>query len=303
MAATSLSTILSRMQDMDLQTVEKKLFSLLYGPFGAGKTTLAMGLAQRLRASFGGRILYLDSSDGWVSLDNIPSLKDGATRYELGDSKDLATIGEALRKRSKGFEDFTVLVIDEASSIATDVLENVVRDRTGTDRNVELPEVEGKDYGTMTQILGATLRNLKKVPNLHVIVLAHSRDKQDHRKVTITFPAFSPMMLTEIQKISHLTGYVTAEMKGTAANTEYIRQVQSQPTMLISAKSRIGHMPVKTDFPTFVSIVGDWVDGDSFEADVDGPEPQVEIEADELPEEGVPVADVEDDEPVLVEDN
>ena len=59
MANTKLDTLLSRMTDLEHQTVDKNFMGMLYGPPGVGKTTLAMGLAHQL-AGKKGKILYLD---------------------------------------------------------------------------------------------------------------------------------------------------------------------------------------------------------------------------------------------------
>ncbi len=89
-----------------------------------------------------------------------------------------------------------------------------------------------------------------------------------------------------------------------AGEVVYTRQVQSQPSMLVEAKSRIGGLPFKTDFASFVSIVADWIAGTQMEQDLINPEPNPELVADEMPADGIPVADntEEDDEPIIITD-
>jgi len=290
------------MQSMDLVEIDKTFIGMIYGKVGAGKTTLTQWLAQVLAA--GEPILYCDSADGWVSLQNTPDLMENTTRIAINEASELTVIANALKNRSKGFEDFRVLVIDELSSLAEEILEDVVRDRSGTAKDELLPEIEGKDYGPQGQIIMSIVRNLKKVDNLHIILVAHSREKTDHRKVTTIYPQFPPLLGGNLQKLMHVTSYVTASVKERKGKTTYEREVQSQPTALILAKSRIGHMPVTCDFETYVNVIADWVEGDLAEEGTPSEQDDAptELAADELPTDGIPVADTsEDDEPAYAD--
>jgi hypothetical protein len=85
-----------------------------------------------------------------------------------------------------------------------------------------------------------------------------------------------------------------------AGTVTYTRQVQSQPSALVEAKSRIGGLGYKVDSIEFVNTVSDWVLGARMENDLIKPEVQ-DLVLDELPTDGVPVADNDDDEPIVVE--
>lgn len=298
-----LDALLSKMTDMDSQSIRTDFLGMLYGPPGTGKTTLAMLLAQKLRGD--GNVLYLDSSDGWVSLRNIPALMKNTSRFPIESSAELPALANALLKREKGYEKFTVVVIDEISSLANEVLESVVREATGTPADQELPDIEGRHYLPMTRIMSSIVGQFHKVPGLHVVLVAHDREKVDHRKVTVVSPSFSPLLLKELQRRMHVTAYVTAEAKNVGGELTYVREVQSQPTKLVEAKSRIGGIPVKTDFGTWTDIIAGWVHSDEMQVAVNSPEPKVEIVDDALPSEDVPLSDDipegEDDAPVFSE--
>ena len=281
--ASKLDSILNRMKNVDDEVIERDLIAMIYGESGAGKTTLVAGLAQKLKRK-GTKILLADSSDGWVSLENKKALTKDMILFPIGDPSDLPQIADAIEKKRKGFEKISVVIIDEGSSVAAEILEQVARMRAGSAPSDPLPEIEGKDYGPAGQVFLSMVAKFHRIKGLHVIVVAHNREKaEENNGPVINRPNFPPLLLTNLMGKMHVVAYVSARR---TPKGEYVREVQSQPSALVRAKSRLAGLPVKTSFGDFVTKVSNWVGSEQFGPDVDGEEPQT-----------APVEDPEEQEP------
>lgn len=298
MATTSLSKILSRMQDMETENIQKTFYGMIYGGFGTGKTTLTAGIARALLKEFGGRALYLDSAENFASLDNLPVLKKGLDRIQVKDPAELMTIADALKKRKAPFDQHTVLILDEVDAWFEVILHRYVREVTGTLPTEDLPEIEGKMYAAPTQLMLSTLNAFRAVDDLHVILVAHDQQRGKEPKI-FTAPSLPPKLMKGINEKVHVVGLVEAAI----GRDGYIRTLQVNPSKQVVAKSRIGGLPVKVDFNNVPKIVADWVVGDRMEEDLIAPEPdpepvddaEVEIEEpDDLDEEPTEVEEEDD---------
>lgn len=296
--ATSLSKIIGRMQDMENEVIEKTFFGLIYGGFGTGKTTLVAGIAKALLKGSGGRALYLDSAENFASLDNIPSLKKGLDRIQVKDPAELMTIAGALKKRAKPFNEHRVLILDEVDAWFEVILHRHVREATGTLPAEDLPEIEGKHYGPPTQAMLNVINAFKEVDDLHIVLVAHDQQRGKEPKI-ITAPSLPPKLMKGINEKVHVVGMLEAAI----GRDGYVRTLQVNPSKQVTAKSRIGGLPVKLDFKDVPKIFADWVGSGQMEEDLVAAEPDPDPVDDEDVEIEEPDDLDEDDEAVLVEDD
>lgn len=298
--ATPLSKILGRMQDMENEVIDKDFFALLYGSFGTGKTTLIAGIAQALRRLGGAdaRILYLDSAQGFASLENTPKLMRNMDRIQVKDPKDLMTIAESMKKRRTEFKNHTVLLLDEVDSWFEIILHSYVREATGTMPTEDLPEIEGKHYGPPTAIMLNIINTFKSVDGLHIIMVAHNQERGKEPKI-VTSPSLPPKLMKGINEKVHVVGLVEAAI----TKDGYSRTIQVNPSKQVVAKTRIGGLPVKIDFNDMPKIVRNWVGSPEMEEALVNPEPDPEPVDDEEIEVDEPDDVDEDDEAVEVTDD
>lgn len=298
---TSTTDLLSRMSSMESEQADLLHRIMLYGPPGGGKTVLAMMTAQTIKSD--GNILYIDSKDGWVSLMDWPKLQVGVTRFPYKQYADLPALASAISKGTKGFENYSVVVIDEESSIADQVLDTILRERLGTPPgDIPRENPDWTDYRPMGALIVKAVEAFMDA-GVHVILISHSKTETDARKVIKTLPSDSAKLAGALQKLMHVTGYVSAEITGSAVEPVYKRTVQSQQTGLIAAKTRIGALrqAVKMEFWPFVQAIAAW----GATGEVLAPDREAEavlLEPDEIPTDGLPVTDSGDDEPIVVED-
>lgn len=246
----------TRIRDIENEVVPKKAAIVAYGDKGTGKTTAIQALAQKLKGD--GRILRLDSSDGWVSLENIPVLKSDTDNVEYATLEDLGTAADALFQRKKGFEDYTVVVLDEVSTWYLDALHAYVREQMNIPDDKPLPPFGWDYYGPVQAALLEVLKKFQRTPGLHVLMVAHEQERANkgEKEAKRMVPSMGTKLAEGIGQFSH----VVARFEGRFVRGDYEREVQSWPSRAVDAKSRIKDLKSKMPAATWVKTVAAWVE-------------------------------------------
>lgn len=293
--ARSLNSIMDSISKMSDDAADVDLFAMLYAEFGVGKTVTTVALAQAIRGE--GDILFCDSSDGWVSLQEFPDLMEGVDRFRATDPADLIPIANGLaskKLKSKRKKPYTVVILDEASSIFDILLEQSIRDKYGLSPDDPFPEVEGREYGPATMAFESLLRKFHDVSGVHVLITAHAREITENGIKELR-PSFPPKAYAVAMRKLQVCAALSARKKRYPKTKEvnYTRTVQLLPSTSTAAKSRIPGSPLSCDPVEFIELVTGWVNSDNFAAEASGKAPAQEVHEDTAVE---PEPQDEDDE-------
>jgi hypothetical protein len=113
------------------------------------------------------------------------------------------------------------------------------------------------DIGVNTARVRRALTRLLACP-VNVIMTAHTRTDDNQGIVTIK-PGFMPALRVDIERTQTLIGYLTCAVDvNEEGNPAYDRRLQVHPTKKITAKSRIGNLPVVIKNPDLSDILDGW---------------------------------------------
>lgn len=295
-ARTPADKLLARMTDMEHQEIEKTFFGLFYGGKGVHKSTTAMGLAQKLRGD--GQILFAASGNGFSGIDRFPALKRHTQHLRMDDPRELYQLSKALRTRAKGYEDFTVVILDDFDSWWQDTLHSFAREQAGTSEEEELPIIDWTWYGPPQQAMMNTVKNFYKTMGLHVIITCHEQGRP--LKGEKGGPdRFEPLLGTKLSAgighLAHLVGRFEGRVKKNVQTkqVESVVEVQVQPSRYVDAKSRLSNTnEIKLDSVMLVKKAAEWVLGGGIET---APAKEQDVVADEPSDEDDEDFEVEDD--------
>lgn len=266
--------LLSRMNDSEHSVTEKEFLGLFYGDKGTWKSTTAMGLAQKLRGD--GRILFAAAGNGFASLDRFPPLKRNTKDLRMDDRREVYELSKALRSRAKGFEDFTVVILDDYDSWWQDTLHAYAYEMADLDPEVdELPVIDWTWYGPPQQAMLKVVKNFARTPGLHVIIT--SAEQGRGLKGEKNGPdRFTPLLGTKLSAgIGHLA-HVVGRFESRIIQKKQVVEVQIQPSRYVDAKSRLSNTnETKLTAVELVKTAAAWVLDGSIEHDSIAPDAQV----------------------------
>lgn len=285
----------ARMTDAEHQDVQTDFFGLFYGDKGTRKSTTAQGVAQKLRDD--GKILFAAAGTGFASLNRFPALKKHTNHLYLPDPVELFQLSKVLRTRAAGFEDYSVVVLDDFDSWWQDTLHNFAHEQAGTDPDVdELPVIDWTWYGPPQQAMMNVVKNFFKTPDLHVIITSaeQGRARKDEKGGQ---DRFTPLLGTKLSAgIGHMA-HVVGRFESRKVQQKYLTEVQIQPTRYVDAKSRLDNTDkIKLDAVELVKTIEEWVYGGGVEQAELSPEADVELQEveDDGDDEDFEVADGEE---------
>lgn len=260
-AKEQLDALLQSMTDPVLEDTQH-VTGLIYGDNGAGKTVLAIELAQRIRKMYGGEILFIDAVNAWRSLKNHTDLQEGVKRVPYEGKSQLELITQALTHRPAGFENYRVVILDELSSMTDRDGDIVLATRAAADSGKDPDVLTQPDMGATTERMRRAIIGLLRVPEISIICVAHQRDDEDKNVgYRVTRPRFMPKFSGTLREGLDFVVHMTAKPVGRGDQTTYERKIQAHPTTTVVAKSRVGGLPVFTSPENFVNGVEKWLGG------------------------------------------
>lgn len=269
----------------DIDDVHPNFKGMLYGPSGVGKTVLAVKMAQELTPK-DKLILYLDSMEHWVSIQNHPELKDRVKRLKYEGLSQIDTIRDAIADKYSWFGNVGTVIIDEMDSIQGEDLDVVAQSSTETGHGPD--DVTWPDYNKNTTRVRRVVRKFLK-QDLNIIMVAHDGEGKDRRGVAIQRPDFTPKLAKVILEFVHVCGFMTSEAIKSGDEVTYKRLLQVHPTGNLVTKCRVGGLPVKVDEKQLINGIKEWQGGQREDSKSESNAGLLENEADADP--GIVVED------------
>lgn len=253
----------------------QNMTGLVYGESGGGKTVFALRLAKAIAKANktderGGKVLMLDAVNAWRSLKNHPELHDGTIirrKYEGKSQIDL--LNTALELDRPEFRQFSVVVLDEASSMTDHDGDVVLEARSAADRSKDPDVLTQPDMGATTERMRRSITKLLK-QNISVIFIAHQRQDEDKNVgYKVTRPRFMPKFSGTLREGLDFVIYMTATPEVNGSEIKYVRKLQCNPTKTTVAKTRIGGLGLYATPDEFIATAIPWMKGEGTDNTVD----------------------------------
>lgn len=252
---------------------------LLFGLSGVGKTVEAMEMAQIVTPA-NKEILFIDTSDGWVSLLNHPQLMKRTRVMAYQGLSQYEALVDAMKEGVGSFGNVGTIVFDEISTTGKRDLVNVL----GATKLGEFEAAEFKHYNIATRRMEKVLTKLLELRESHnLIFVSHMKERKD--KVTERVskePSVMPAFGESLKEALHVVAFMQADVqhaeKGAKAAV-YKWTMQVHPSKTIVAKTRIGGLDVIVSPKVFNDRLRTWItrDDNTMAGDVEPVELQDEI--------------------------
>lgn len=254
----------------DAETKVSTFRGVLYGSKGVGKTTLGMQILQRLVPP-DKMILDIDTSEGHVSLRNVPGLLDRVKIQEFKTYESVRLLAQYIRGKVPPFDKVGGVMLDELSKMAEQDAVRVYEARQAGEYGSKEREMareqattEGRDHQIALNRFRKMYYDLFDNRDIHVIATAHMAEKKDKQGVIIGIaPDFSPKIGGQVGQLTHLVAYLTAKNEPNPANLKaanYTRDAQVHPTIRVDAKTRLDIKTTSVKADTLPEIIAKWAE-------------------------------------------
>ncbi len=251
----------------DFKSVDEfsdRLKAFIYGPKGVGKTVTAAVFGKKLLAGTDKEVLFIDTSDGYRSIQNHPELLEGIRFMPYKSFSRVNFLAQAIAERKAPFDNVGVIVLDEASTMSDRHMLAKIQAERYPDLDVfDYPVPDWPDYRKLAAHWLGLLQFMYADANLHVIMVSHEREKsKDNVIVKDAIPSMTPAVFAPIAQDMDLVVRQTSTQKRIGGEWEYVREFQAWPTKKIEAKTRVGNLPMITDMSTLVKTTIEWLNRD-----------------------------------------
>ena len=193
----------------DFDLIPKRELLMFYGDNGSGKTKLGLEVAHDITPP-DKRILFVDTSAGYETLNNHPDLKHLIAPRLLvlpfeGETQ-LNALAKAISDKIQSFATIGTVILDESSSMAQHYLDVVVEGRSRADKTKEEDKADWPDYNIAGNKWRKTIQKFERIQGVSLIEVAHQRS-DIRRKIEFISPAFQPTVGNETRKEKRLIAY------------------------------------------------------------------------------------------------
>lgn len=225
----------------DFNAIPKRELLMFYGDNGSGKTKLALEVAGDITPA-DKKILYVDTSAGYETLNNHPELRDIIAPRLLvlpfeGEDQ-LNSLADAIRQQVGPFATIGTVILDESSSMAQQYLDVVTDGRALRDKTKEPDKSDWPDYNIAGNKWRKTIQKFERIQGVSLIEVAHLRT-DTKRKIEFISPAFQPTVGNETRKEKRGIFYCDIRERLVGGKAQNIRVVQTEKDDHVLAKSRI----------------------------------------------------------------
>lgn len=244
----------------NLSTKHPFFKALVYGESGFGKTVFAAQLAQAITPP-DKTIEYIDFLEGWVSLLNHTGLTARTNRQQYEGLSQIEFLAKAIKANVEPFNKIGTVIVDELSGMTKGDLDVVFKARVQKDASKDPFAPTQPDYYANTERSRRAVTELMQA-NVNVIFVAHIREDKLSNGLVVTRPSFMPAFSDIFRQMMHMVVFLSAqEFASEDGEVNYKRAFQVHPTRSISAKTRVGGLPVSMEAGALIQAIQEWMEG------------------------------------------